>query len=825
MAIGLKGFQETIVAGMASLIRDASAKIDLRPDLRRTIANDLGLILLAAPTGSGKTLMTSTVLDRVSANDRCIWFWFSPFSALVDQTRLALLEDHAALTPRNLTTDRAFDQCRPGDVFLTTWSAVAVAARDARQARSRTDAMPGADELIEALRASGYKIGCVVDEAHHSFGLRTEAGRFYREVLKPDFTILATATPDDDGMERLRATLGHTRRPHRFMASRDQVVLARLNKAGLRACTFVVSKADERFVDMADAALLAGHRRHEQVKSDLALVGLSVVPLLLIQVDDNAGVEAARQTLARLGIAPSAIAVHTADEPDPDVIAMARGEDKEVLIFKVAVALGFDAPRAFTLVSMRTVRDADFGTQIVGRLMRVEPRLRAIPIEGPNVEALRRLDEAHVYLASAENQSGIVEAGERMRSLRGGVEAVASRIEIVEVSGGGRDIRLLDESGQVTLLPPAPDAPPSPRQVRAGAAVTTFPRSGLLPLSLPVSPTPARPLKASERAFTLSAPVLDVVSTAPPPGHLYRLRKDLAFPKSLRRERMPNDMADLLDGVAVAMKFDAEALGIFQRRTVNVAERDLDVFTHEVLRKTIETPVARRKVAERARQLMLFNEELDARELAQALLARLESVLRSRGIPVPGKDELRLGLEMILTRFPDALPSAQKQVLSTKVVVEQAAPLPEALPSPMRLDSAALNIYGVFPPLMNTWEREFAETLDNDTSGTVVWWHRNIDRKPESVAIVMETGQRYFPDFVVGVSARRRGEGVSLAETKYDFGSINSVMKNRTEHRDYGPPIMLYYDESNREFMVVEAVGNNFNQPIRSFEVEQLRHL
>lgn len=89
----------------------------------------------------------------------------------------------------------------------------------------------------------------------------------------------------------------------------------------------------------------------------------------------------------------------------------------------------------------------------------------------------------------------------------------------------------------------------------------------------------------------------------------------------------------------------------------------------------------------------------------------------------------------------------------------------------------------------------------------------------------METGQRYFPDFVVGVSARRRGEGVSLAETKYDFGSINSVMKNRTEHRDYGPPIMLYYDESSREFMVVEAVGNNFNQPTRAFEVEQLRHL
>ncbi|MEI2623657.1 MAG: hypothetical protein V9G23_06975 [Giesbergeria sp.] len=33
---------------------------------------------------------------------------------------------------------------------------------------------------------------------------------------------------------------------------------------------------------------------------------------------------------------------------------------KEVLIFKVAVALGFDAPRAFTLVSMRGAKDTDF---------------------------------------------------------------------------------------------------------------------------------------------------------------------------------------------------------------------------------------------------------------------------------------------------------------------------------------------------------------------------------------------------------------------------------------------------------------------------------
>ena len=51
-------------------------------------------------------------------------------------------------------------------------------------------------------------------------------------------------------------------------------------------------------------------------------------------------------------------------------------ERREVLIFKMAVALGFDAPRAFTLVSMRASRDPEFGVQLVGRILRVHRRLQ-----------------------------------------------------------------------------------------------------------------------------------------------------------------------------------------------------------------------------------------------------------------------------------------------------------------------------------------------------------------------------------------------------------------------------------------------------------------
>jgi type III restriction enzyme len=67
---------------------------------------------------------------------------------------------------------------------------------------------------------------------------------------------------------------------------------------------------------------------------------------------------------------------------------------------------------------------------------------------------------------------------------------------------------------------------------------------------------------------------------------------------------------------------------------------------------------------------------------------------------------------------------------------------------------------------LNDTERQFAEMLDADTSSTVVWWHRNEPRKPWSVGIVMPGGDRYFPDFIVGVNDRHNGDGVLLVETK-----------------------------------------------------------
>ena len=87
-----------------------------------------------------------------------------------------------------------------------------------------------------------------------------------------------------------------------------------------------------------------------------------------------------------------------------------------------------------------------------------------------------------------------------------------------------------------------------------------------------------------------------------------------------------------------------------------------------------------------------------------------------------------------------------------------------------------------------------------DYTITVDWWHRNEPRKPWAVGIVMPDGDRYFPDFVVGVNDRHHNDGVLLVETKgahiINYGE--PLEKINAEHKHYGKPLMLTRQDDGR---------------------------
>ena len=350
--ITLCTYQEIARDQALESFRYLAGQLRARPtpeDRAAAIAHNGG-ILLNAPNGAGKTFIAGSIAEKLSAEPGLpiVWFWFAPFKGLVAQSESSLRDKFPGLRMRDLRADRQPSGTESGDTWVATWQSVAARDSDARKIRADTETAPSIDTLIVWLRDAGFKIGVIVDEAHHGFGHGTQALEFFTQVLRPEFTLLVSATPDDADAEAFRKFAGFSQL-RSISISRQDAVVAGLVKPGVRSVAFIAEQADQKaIVDFESTALAQGTATHRQIKSGLQAAGISLVPLMLVQVDSSTDSEKrVRDRLVALGFAESQIATHTAKEPDANLLALAVNEDKEVLIFKMAVALGFDAPRAF----------------------------------------------------------------------------------------------------------------------------------------------------------------------------------------------------------------------------------------------------------------------------------------------------------------------------------------------------------------------------------------------------------------------------------------------------------------------------------------------
>jgi hypothetical protein len=239
--------------------------------------------------------------DRDS-NARIVWFWFTPFAGLVEQAKGAIKSTFVGLRVRDLQGDRKTRGTKSGDVYVTTWASVAATTQGNAQGAQRRRVRAGAGRLDCELRAEGFRIGVVVDEAHHGFTRAAEAVRFYRETMRPDFTLMITATPDDQDVEKFKkaAGIGHL---HRVRVSRKEAVDAGLIKDGIKSIAYLAADDQKELVDFAATALADGWGMHNAIKQGLQAAGIGLVPLMLVQVgNSNAAVEEARTRLAALGV-------------------------------------------------------------------------------------------------------------------------------------------------------------------------------------------------------------------------------------------------------------------------------------------------------------------------------------------------------------------------------------------------------------------------------------------------------------------------------------------------------------------------------------------
>lgn len=833
--LNLKPFQEDVCAGivarfdnvctlyaglsqMDAASQDAARKRD-------------GAVVLQAPTGAGKTIIAVEALARFSKGQRVLWFWFAPFAGLVEQSRGVIAAHAPSLRLLDLDSDRRLGAVDNGGVFVTTWGSVAARNADSRRARSKGDDGQSLDALIEQARADGVRIGCVVDEAHHGFHKAAQARAFFSEVLKPDYTLMMTATPRDQDALAFERDTGYCIGDSADWASvsRYDAVEAGLLKQGVRIVRFLARDGDAaQLIDFEHLALRECSAMHRRIQGELQTAGIALTPLMLVQVPDGMQAQKnARQYLVDvLGFADSAVRVHTAAEPDPDLIALASDPTVEVLIFKMAVALGFDAPRACTLAALRGARDAAFGVQVIGRIVRRHALLQ----ERDNLPEL--LNQGYVFLANAASQEGLLDAGAQINALTTHAPELGTQTVItvigdtaqVQIARSGEPLSLLVTSQEVQTAGDADD------RVAMAADGTCDLAGSERELWVPA----ARDLlQMAGETGSNSTPAVSGTSPAwltLARESLHRYPRHAQAPAVLRSERLPAAPSDFEARLVDFVDFTGEVLNSRTRSRERVSRDERDLFRGSHVGEDgmdLFADLAPEAVAERAEQIRLKLKESNDRELHSRLLDRFRMAIENAGATAPeDEEELLQQLDLVLVRHPGLLKTAYRRMRHGQVV-DVDTPLPIELHSDMRLEPARRALYGVMPPGLNEDEKAVAALLDDNP--LVQWWHRNPSdfRKSEALGLYRwDDGEGFYPDFVVSLTERETPGGIALVEVKGNqlWNKSEEVEKATARHSDYGPVFMIGRERGQSTFNHLRKLGEKLSTD-GAFAVERLRYV
>ena len=279
---------------------------------------------------------------------------------------------------------------------------------------------------------------------------------------------------------------------------------------------------------------------------------------------------------------------------------------------------------------------------------------------------------------------------------------------------------------------------------------------------------------------------------------------------SFRKAILSLESANIVSDIVGRFRFDDDVLLVAQQGATKILMEGQEIFGNRKDRpEEIRADLAQNVIDARA-QLTLFNSDendmVDFRALHEALSKQLRKELENKGIDhlFDTDQKIRDGLHKILALRPIQLKRAISEATTIHTKTEEAQPIPLQVVSKEPLDPSRLNLYGIYPADLNTWERPYAEYLDN-TLDTVLWWHRNQPRKPWAVCMPLPGQPQFYPDFIVGIKDRTRGNGILLMETKRDINDQenNAKIKAQAVHPDYKKVLMIYWEDK-REWRVVE---------------------
>jgi len=344
-------------------------------------------LVFKAPTGSGKTIMMAEFLKQL-VDDKEIkqplsFIWAAP-KKLHIQSKEKL--DYYYEKSRTLECsyfedlrDRKIDE---NEILFFNWSSVNKKGTNTIVKENEQEFY--LSKVLERTREEGRKIILIIDEVHYSAGQMDKkeksAALQLRNDIEPSLTIEVSATPILTGDYEVNVQTEDVKKeamikkslvlnPNFFNVFKEGKIKTELGERKL--------EKDSEEIVIREAL----NKRKELIKS-YQKEGSDVNPLVLIQLPDRKGQREDELKDKVIKILKNKFNIST-EKGNNKLSIWLSGEhvnkedvekndsEVEVLLFKQAIALGWDCPRAQVMALFREWHSPIFSIQTVGRIMRM----------------------------------------------------------------------------------------------------------------------------------------------------------------------------------------------------------------------------------------------------------------------------------------------------------------------------------------------------------------------------------------------------------------------------------------------------------------------
>jgi len=330
------------------------------------------ICIFKAPTGSGKTLMMAEFLKRLidsRIDGKKFSFIWIAVNKLHDQSRDSLKKYYDPLgigLKCSYFEDLDDRKIGENEILFLNWASINKKENIYVRANERDNNL---SNIVARTKEEGRTVILVIDESHRNAD--TDKSKELIDDIGPKITIEVSATPQFKGIFR-----------------GVEVELKDVKDEGMIKKEIVINpsfedfKLDKKLADKtADEIVVeAGLKKRAELVKLYEAEGSNVNPLMLIQIPDKRkGLidkkSAIIQLLTKYGITTEngRLAIYLSDKDNKiNLENIEKNENEvEVMIFKQAIAVGWDCPRAAILVLFREWKNIVFSIQTIGRIMRM----------------------------------------------------------------------------------------------------------------------------------------------------------------------------------------------------------------------------------------------------------------------------------------------------------------------------------------------------------------------------------------------------------------------------------------------------------------------